>query len=143
MKFFTVTNESSVKHKILVIPLSETEIKQVSGQCAKCMPSIHISSLVQLGHPYVVADFGGADAWKTAIPFDEASEDGHEIGMELALGDVLTVILTSKSEALTVSKNKVHMNVPLEEVIAFSFLYTSDMAANYEFCKMCKHPKGE
>ena len=33
------------------------------------------------------------------------------------------------------------MNVPLEEVLAFSFLYTADMAENYALFKMYKQPK--
>ena len=49
------------------------------------------------------------------------------------MGDVLTVILTSKSKAVNISKEKVYMNVPLEEVLVFSFLYTADMAENYAF----------
>ena len=143
MQFFTLADESKIKHKILVIPLSDTEMNEVSGQCAKCMPSISISSMIQMGHPYVVVDFGGGDAWKTAISIDEASEDGHKVGDELAVGDVLTVILTSKTRAVNVSKDKVYMSVPLEEVLAFSFLYTADMAENYALFKMFKQPKGE
>jgi hypothetical protein len=143
MQFFTVTDESNIKHKVLIVPLSDTEMNEVSGQCAKCMPSISISSMIQMGHPYVVVDFGGGDAWKTAISIDEASEDGHKVGDELAVGDVLTVILTSKTRAVNVSKDKVYMNVPLEEVLAFSFLYTADMAENYALFKMFKQPKGE
>ncbi len=49
---------------------------------------------------------------------DKASEDGHKIGDELAVGDVLTVILTSKLKAVRISKDKVYMNVPLEEILA-------------------------
>ena len=143
MQFFTVTDESNVKHKVLIIPLSDTEMNEVSGQCAKCIPSIFISSLVKMGHPYVIVDFGGGDAWKTAIALDEASEDGHKVGDELAVGDVLTVILTSKSRAVKISKDKVYMSVPLEEVLIFSFLYTADMAENYALFKMYKQPKGE
>lgn len=143
MQFFTVTDESNVKHKVLVVSLSDKEMNEVSGQCAKCMPSISISSLVQMGHPYVIVDFGGGDAWKTAIALDETSEDGHKIGDELIVGDTLTVILTSKSRAVNVSKDKVYMNVPLEEVLAFSFLYTADMAENYALFNMYKQPKGE
>ena len=142
MQFFTVTDESEVKHKILLMPLSTTEMNEVSGQCAKCMPSIAISSLVQMGHPYVIVDFGG-DAWKTAIALDEESEDGHKIGDELAMGDTLTVILTSKAKAVKVSKEKVYVNVPLEEIIAFTFLYTADMAENYALFNMYQQPKGE
>ena len=117
-------------------------MNEVSGQCAKCMPSISISSLIQLGHPYVIVDFGG-DAWKTAIALDEVSDDGHKVGDELALGDVLTVILTSKSKAANMSKDKVYMKVPLEEVLVFSFLYTADMAQNYAIYKMYQKTKGK
>ena len=143
MQFLTITDEFSVKHKVLLIPLSDTEMKEVSGQCAKCMPSISISSLIQLAHPYVIVDFGGGGAWKTAIALDEVSEDGHRIGDELAMGDVLTVILTSKSKAARISKEKVYMNVPLEDVLVFSFLYTADMAENYAVYKIYRQQKAE
>ena len=142
MQFFTVIDESSVKHKILVSPLSEREMVELVGQCEKCVPSISISSLIQIGRPYVIVDFG-ADAWKTAIPLNEVSEDGHRVGDELAVGDVLTVILTSDSKALKVAKDRVYMNVPLESVLVFSFLYTAEMAENYSFFKMVKQPKAE
>ena len=140
--FFTVQDESNIKHKVLLLPLTDTEMNEVSGQCAKCMPSISISSLIQLGHPYVIVDFGG-DAWKTAIALDEVSDDGHKVGDELALGDVLTVILTSKSKAANMSKDKVYLKVPLEEVLVFSFLYTADMAQNYAIYKMYQKTKGK
>lgn len=84
MQFFTVTNESSVKHKVLVVPLNQTEMNELVGQCQKCMPSIAISSLVQIGHPYVIVDFSGG-TWKTAIALDEESEDGHRVGMNWRL----------------------------------------------------------
>jgi len=143
MQFFTIADESKIRHKILVIPLSDTEMNEVSGQCAKCMPSISISTLLQLGHPYVIVDFGGGDTWKTAIALDEKSQDGHKIGDELNLGDVLTVILTTKSKAANITKEKVYMNLALEEVLVFSFLYTADMAENYAFYKMYHQSKAE
>jgi hypothetical protein len=99
--------------------------------------------MVQNGHPYVIVDFGAGGLYKTAIALDEESEDGGKVGDELAVGEVLTVILTSKSKAVKVSKNKVYLNVPLEEVLAFSFLYTADMAENYALFKMYKQSKGE
>jgi hypothetical protein len=143
MQFLTVIDESNIKHKVLVVPLSETEMSELAGQCKECMPSISVSTLVQNGHPYVIVDFGTGVSWKTAIPLDKASEDGHKIGDELAIGDVLTVILTSKPKAVRISKDKVYMSVPLEEVLAFSFLYMADMAENYALFKMFKQPKGE
>jgi len=142
MQFFTVTDQSSVKHKVLVVPLSQKEMTQLVGQCEKCMPSIYVSSVIQIGHPYLIVNFGG-DAWKTGIALDEESEDGHRIGDELELGDVLNVILTSDAKALNVSKERVYMNVPLESVLAFSVLYTADIAENYALFKMIKQPKAE
>ncbi len=142
MQFFTVTDESSVKHKVLVIPLSQKEMNEVVGQCQKCIPSIHVSSLIQVGHPYVLVDFG-AETWKTAIPLDEESEDGHRIGDELAMGDILNVILTADKNAMRISRDKVYMNVPLEAVLAFSFIYTADIAENYTVYQMYKQPKAE
>ena len=142
MQFFTVTDQSSIKHKVLIVPLNQKEMTQLVGQCEKCMPSIAVSSIVQIGHPYVVVDFSGG-TWKTAIALDEESEDGHRIGEELEVGDVLNVILTSEPKALRVSGEKVYMNVPLESVLAFSFLYTADIAENYALFKMIKQPKGE
>lgn len=142
MKFFTITDQSSVKHKVLVVPLSQIEMNQLVGQCEKCLPSISISSIVQIGHPYVIVDFNGG-TWKTAIPLDEESEDGHRVGDELEVGDVLNVILTSDTKALSASKERVYMNVPLESILAFSFLYTVDIAENYALFKMMKLPKAE
>ena len=99
--------------------------------------------MVRAGHPYAIIDFGAGGSWKTAIPLDETSEDGHPIGDELAIGDVLTVILTSDPNAIKVSRDKVYLNVPLENVLAFSFLYTADIAENYALYKMIKQPKAE
>jgi hypothetical protein len=142
MQFFTVTDQSSIKHKVLVVPLSQTEMNQLVGQCEKCMPSISTSSIVQIGHPYVIVDFGGG-TWKTAIALDRESEDGHRVGDELEVGDVLNVILTSDSKALSVSKERIYMNVPLESVLTFSIIYTADIAENYALFKMIKQPKAE
>jgi hypothetical protein len=142
MQFLTVTDQSSIKHKVLIVPLNQKEMTQLVGQCEKCMPSIAVSSIVQVGHPYVVVDFSGG-TWKTAIALDEESEDGHRVGDELEIGDVLNVILTSDAKALSVSKERVYMNVPLESVLAFSLLYTTEIAENYALFKMIKQPKGE
>jgi hypothetical protein len=142
MQFFTVTDQDSVKHKVLVIPLSDKEMNALVGQCEKYIPSISISSIVQIGHPYVIVDFSGG-TWKTVIALDEESLDGHRVGDELEVGDILNVILTSDAQALRVSKERVYMNVPLESVLAFSIIYTADIAENYALFNMIKQPKGE
>jgi hypothetical protein len=143
MQFLTVTDESNIKHKVLVVPLSDTEMKELSSQCKECMPSISTSSLVQMGHPYIIVDFGHGGSYKTAIALDDVSEDGHKIGDELTVGDILTVILTADKKAVKVSQDKVYMNVPLEEVLAFSFLVSADIAENYALFKMYRQPKAE
>ena len=143
MQFFTVTDEFNVKHKVLVVYLNGTEMGELMAQCKECMPSIYVSSMVQNGHPYVIVDFGSGGSYKTALALDEESEDGDKVGDELGIGDLLTVILTSNKKAVKVSKDKVYMNVPLEQVLAFSFLFTADMAENYALFKMYKQPKGE
>ena len=138
-----MTDESNVKHKVLVVPLSDTEINELMAQCKECMPSISVSSMVQRGHPYVIIDFGAGGSYKTALALDEESENGDKVGDELELGDLLTVILTSKTKAVKVTRDKVYMNIPLKDVLAFSFLYTAEMAENYTLFKMYKQPKGE
>jgi hypothetical protein len=49
---------------------------QLVGQYRKCMPSISISSIVQMEHPYLIVDFIGGNAWKIGIALDKESEDG-------------------------------------------------------------------
>lgn len=88
-----------------------------------------------MGHPYVIVDFSGG-TWKTAIALDTESEDGHKVGDELSVGDVLNVILTSDLHAIEVSQNKVYIKIPLENILAFSFLYTADIAENYTLFNM-------
>ena len=143
MKFFTVTDQDNVAHKVLVVPLSDSELNELMAQCKECMPSISVSTMVQNGHPYVIVDFGSGGSYKTALALDEESEDGHKVGDELGLGDLLTVILTSKAKAVKVTRDRVYLNVPLEQILAFSFLYTAEMAENYALFKMYKQPKGE
>ncbi len=140
MQFFRVTDQSKIKHKVLAIQLSPTEMKQLLGQCEKCMPSIYVSSIIQIGHPYVVIDFSSG-TWKTAIALDEKVHSDHALGDELEIGDVVNVFLTSDKQALISDGSKAYLDVPLENVLAFSFIYTADIADNYALFKMMKQPK--
>lgn len=143
MQFFNVTDESNIQHKVLVVPLSGAEMNELMAQCKECMPTISVSSMVQNGHPYVIVDFGAGGSYKTAIALDEEMEEGPRVGDDLGVGDLLTVILTSNAKPVRVSKDKVYLNVPLEQVLAFSFLFTADMAENYALFKMYSEPKAE
>ena len=67
---------------------------------------------------------------------DEESEDDHRIGHELELGEVLNIILTSDAKDLSASKERIYMNVPLEAVLAFSVIYTADIAENFALFNM-------
>jgi hypothetical protein len=49
------------------------------------MPLIAIFSMIQIGHPYLVASFG-EDSWKTGIALDKESDNGHRVGDELEVG---------------------------------------------------------
>ncbi len=140
MQFFRVTDQSKIKHKLLVIQVSPMEMKQLLGQCEKCLPSIYVSSIIQIGHPYVVVDFSSG-TWKTAIALDEKVHDEHMLGDELEMGDVIDVILTSEIDALMVEGEKAYLNVPLENILSFNFLYTAEIAENYALYKMIKQPK--
>jgi hypothetical protein len=140
MNFFSLTNQQGTTYKTLVIQLKQDEYDDLVGKCEQCMPTLTFSSLIRGGHVYVVADFGG---WKTAIPLDEESEDGHKVGDELGIGDILTVILTSKQEAISISEDRAYLNVPFDQIVAFSFLYTADIAQNYAIFNMHKQPKAE
>jgi hypothetical protein len=138
MNFFSVTDHSGAKHNYLVIPLSEMEYTDVLGQCETCIPSIGISSLMQNGHPYVVAEFG-TGGWKTAVPLDATCE-GKRLGDLLNVQDVITVVLTKNvSDAVFASKGKVDFNAHLEDVLVFSFTCSKEMAENYSL--YCSYQK--
>ena len=78
-QFLTVSDQYSIKHKVPIEPLNQKERTQLVGQCEKRMPSIAVSSIIQVWQPYAVVDFSN-DKWKTAIALDEESEDDHRVG---------------------------------------------------------------
>jgi hypothetical protein len=67
----------------------------------------------------------------------------HRSGDELVVGAILNVDFNAESNALRVSGEKVYMNVPVESVLAFSFLYDAEIAENYSLFRMMKQPNAE
>lgn len=130
MQLYSLTDESNLKHNFLVIQLSEKEFNELVGQCEKCIPSISISTLIHGGHPYIVVDFGSG-SWKTVIPLDETLENNENLGDQLNPGDIVTVILTTNLQAVRVQNGKAEFDIPLDEILAFSFTYSKEMAENY------------
>ncbi len=61
----------------------------------------------------------------------------------MELRDILKVILTVDAQALSAAKERVYMNVPVESILAFSVLYTTEISENYSLFKLIKQPKGE
>ena len=59
------------------------------------------------------------------------------------MGDILNIILTSYFKATSASKEGVYINVPLEAGLAFSVIYTAEIAENYALFNMIKQPKSE
>ena len=59
------------------------------------------------------------------------------------MGDILNIILTSYSKATSASKEGVYINVPLEAGLAFSIIFTTEIAENYALFNMTKQLKGE
>jgi hypothetical protein len=135
MQFLSITDQSSLKHNFLIIPLSGDEFNELLGQCEKCIPEISVSAILHRGHPYIVADFSSG-SWRTLIPLDRALENNETLGAKLNAGDVLTVILTSNPQVAKAIKEKSNFNFDLNDILAFSLTYTKSMAETYTLYRM-------
>ena len=100
------------------------------------LPSPRCSAVVRRGHPFVVIDFGFGGFSKLAIPLDRVFESGQSLSEKLDVGEMLTVVLTTETEkrdVLSFSKKGLSLNVPIEDIIAFTFEYTEEMDELYRF----------
>jgi len=136
MQFFYILDEfTGIEHNCLILSLKKKQFEHMRELCEKHIPSISCSAVIRRGHPFIVVDYGFGGFLKSTVPLDEVFYSGEKLGDKLKVGDVLTVILTAhpQDEVITLSKKKASFNVPLEEILAFSFKYTEEMDEIYTF----------
>ncbi len=129
---------TGTEHNYLILSLEKKQFERIRELCEEYIPSISCSAVIRKGHPFIAVDYGFWGSFKYAIPLDEVFYSGEKLGDKLKVGDVLTVILTAhpQDRVITLSKKKVSFNVPLEEILAFSFEYTKEMDEIYTFYKL-------
>lgn len=139
MYFFSLMDEHAGFEKtFLVLCSKEDKFKHLRKLYEEHIPSVYCSAVIRKGHPFITVDFLVGGFFKLALPLDEVFESGETLGDKLKVGDVLTVILTnhSQDELITISKKKPSFNLPLKEVLAFSFRYAEEMAEIYASYKL-------
>lgn len=137
MQFFYMLDEfTGIEHNYLILPLEKKQFERMRELCEEHIPSISCSAVIRKGHPHIAVDFGLY--FKSSIPLDEVFSSGEKLGDKLKVGDLLTVILTDRpqEQVITLTKNKASFNVPLEELLAFSFKYTEEMDEIYTLYKI-------
>jgi len=134
---------TGIEHNYLILPLSGKQFADMKEMCEKHIPSITCSAVIRKGHPYIVVDYGFGGYLKSTIPLDEVFYSGEKLGDKLKAGDALTVILTDKpqDEVVTISKKKAVFNVALEDLVAFSFIYTPEMEEIYALYSLYQRTK--
>ena len=143
-EFIHFQNEvTKTEHNYLVIYLEKSMFEDMKELFELQNPSLSCSAVIRKGRPFVVMDF--ALAWfKFTIPLDRVFESGQSLGEKLDVGEMLTVILTVNTEkrnVLTLSKKGLSLNVPIDDIIVFTFEYTKEMNELYHFYKWFKTMK--
>ena len=137
-QFIHFQNEvTKTEHNYLVIYLKKSMFEDMKELFELQNPLLSCSAVIREGRPFVVMDFALA-GFKFAIPLNRVFESGQSLGEKLQVGEMLTVVLTAnieKRNVLTLSKKGLSLNVPIEEIIAFTFEYTEDMDELYRFYK--------
>ena len=129
---------TGIEHDYLILSLTKKQFEDMRELCEKQIPSISCSAVIRKGHPFIVVDYGFGGFLKSTIRLDEVFYSGEKLGDKLKVGDVITVILTAhpQDKVITLSKKKVSFNVPLEEILAFSFKYSEEMDEIYTFYEL-------
>lgn len=137
MQFYYITDESTgIEHNYLIIPTKEEDMERLREH----IPTVTCSAIMRNGKPCLIIDF---DISKVAIPLDETFLSGQKLGDKLKVGELLTMILTScpQDKVYSISKKKVTFNVPLKQIIAFTFRYSEEMGEIYTFYQLHKRIK--
>jgi len=113
----------------LWVPLSKEEFVAVQVQFKSQIPKFSSSAMIRKGNPYIVFEYG------RTICLSEAFGSGETLGDKLVVGDVLTVVLTDKSQdqLFVFSVSNLTVDFSLDDVIVYLFTYTNEMWQIYGF----------
>jgi hypothetical protein len=126
MQFFHMRDdETKTWHNYLVIQVPTQEYNHLK---AKVTQSVTCWPVIQNGKITLVFGFGAT------INLSEAFGSGETLGEKLHASDIVTVILTDKSqEQLFLMKDgTLNLNFNLSDIVAFPFTYTKEMEEAYE-----------
>ena len=124
-------DETKSWHNYLVLPLSKDEFAALQSRFESQVPKLSCWVTIRKGRPFIVFEYGGA------ICLSEAFGSGETLGDKLAVGDIVTVVLTDKpqDQLFVFSEGKVNLNFNIEDVLVHPFTYTKEMESIYEFYK--------
>ena len=143
MQFIYILDDiNKLMHEYLVCPIEKDEFKHLKEVFEESIPSISFSAVIRKGHPQLLVDYG---SFRSAIPLDEVFGSGEMLGDKLEDGDILTIILSDlpQDEVFVSTGDTMTLNVPLEDLIAYSFVYTEEMQEIYSFYKFVQRMKSE
>jgi len=144
MQFFTLIDEfTGIEHIFLISELEKNDFEKVKEYCEEHIPHFSCSAVFRKGRPYITVDYGFGGCFKYAIPLDDLYFSGERLGDKLEVGDVITIILSNypQEEVMKLTKKGFSLLVPLEDLIAYSFIYTEEMNQIYEFYKLAQRIK--
>jgi hypothetical protein len=130
---YIIDKKTGIEHTYMILSLGKDEFEDIKEMCSKHIPFITCCAVLRKGHPYIVVDYGFGGTLKATIPLDDKFDSGDLLGDKFNVGDVATVILTDKPQDKVIDlKKKDVFNVTLDEIIAYSFVYTVEMQEIYD-----------
>ncbi len=130
MQFFCLRDEESRSWRnYLVVQLGKEEFSSLKTRFNTQVPKLGSWAIIRNGKPFIVSEYGGA------ICLNEAFGSGETLGDKLAVGDILTVILTDKpqNQLFASSGGSLKLNFSLDDVIVYPVTYTKEMEQIYDF----------
>jgi hypothetical protein len=122
-------DETKNWHNYLIIQVPKQEFSALKAKFDTQVPKLACWAMIRNGNPCVVFEYGGV------ISLSEAFSSGETLGEKLAVGDIVTVVLTDKphDQLFSASEGSLKLNFNLDEVIVYVFTYTKEMEQTYEF----------
>lgn len=85
-------DETKTWHNYLVLPLSKDEFVTLQSRFETQVPKLSCWATIRKGRPFIVFEYGGT------ICLSEPFGSGETLGDKLAVGDIVTVVLTDKPQ---------------------------------------------